>query len=233
MTRHASLDLAEVYPPFGVRITCGPLVLRGITDDDIMPLVEVARRGLHDADEEHSPLSFDWTAAPPQYLAINYARWAWGQRYQFTAKSWILALLVEHDGEVVGVQEGRGEQFARVRSVSTGSWLGRAAQGKGIGTLMRQAFCTFLVDELGALEVTSAAFTDNPASWRVSEKTGYRRLGTHRAARGRESVTDQVMYQLTPDTLVRPPHPLQVEGAEPLRRFLGLDSSAGGTAEQG
>lgn len=225
--------LAEVYPPLGLRISCGPLVLRGISDDDLMPLVELARLGVHDKDEESNPLGFDWTAAPPQYLAINYAKWAWRHRVNFTADSWILALLVEYEGRLVGVQEGKGEKFRATRSVSTGSWIGMAEQGKGIGTLMRQVFCTFLVDHLDAIEVMSSAFIDNPASQRVSEKAGYQRLGSRRASRGTRSGTVEVLYQLTPDTLVRPEQPLAVEGVEPLRRFLGLDGSNGGTAETG
>lgn len=226
-----SRTLEEVYPPFGLRVTCGDLVLRGITDELIMPLVEVARRGVHDKGEEENPLGFDWTAAPPRYLAINYARWAWGHRVNFTRDSFILALAVEYQGEIVGVQEGKGEKFPVTRSVSTGSWLGREFQGRGIGTLMRQVFCTFLIDQLGTQEVISGAFTDNPASQRVSEKTGYVRNGIHRIPRGTRSAADSLMYRLTPGTLVRPKEPVEVEGLEPLRRFLGLEGDAGGSAE--
>lgn len=223
--------LAEVYPPFGLRVACGDLVLRGITDDLIMPLVEVARRGVHDKGEEENPLGFDWTAAPPQYLAINYARWAWGHRVNFTRDSFILALAVEYEGEIVGVQEGRGEKFPVTRSVSTGSWLGREFQGRGIGTLMRQVFCTFLFDHLDAREVLSGAFLDNQASQRVSEKTGYVRNGVSRIPRGTRSAAESLSYRLTPGTLVRPKEPVDVEGVEALRRFLALDGAPGDTAE--
>lgn len=226
-----SQQLSEIYPPFGLRITCGDLVLRGITDADIMPLVEVARRGVHDKDEEHNPLGFDWTAAPPQYLAINYAKWAWGQRVHFTVDSWILALLVEHRGRVVGVQEGKGEKFRETRTISTGSWLGQEFQGQGIGTLMRQVYCAFAFDHLDATLLTSAAFTDNPASHRVSQKLGYRAVTERQAPRGTRSMSDEIVYHVTAETLVRPAADLVVEGMEPLRRYLGLDGSHGGTAE--
>ena len=223
-------SLAEIFPPLGLRITCGPLVLRGITDELIMPLVEVARAGVHDRDPAGTPLAFDWTAVPSQYLAINYAKWAWNNRNLFTADSWILPLAVEYEGALVGVQEGKGEQFRTARSSSTGSWLGISAHGRGIGTLMRQVFCTFAIDCLGAEEMLSEAFIDNPASARVSEKTGYRRIGTRPATRQFGDV-DEVMFRLGPETLVRPSQPLQVEGLEPLRRYLGLDGSAGDTSE--
>lgn len=226
-----SHSLAEVFPPFGLRVTCGPLVLRGITDELIMPLVEVARAGVHDQDPSASPLAFDWTAVPQQYLAINYAKWAWNNRNLFTADSWILALAVEYEGEVVGVQEGKGEKFRTDRSISTGSWLGRSAHGRGIGTLMRQVFCTFAIDHLGAEQMLSEAFIDNPASARVSEKTGYQRIGSRPVPRGQFGEVEEVMFRLTPQTLVRPDEPLLVEGLEPLRRYLGLDGSPGNTAE--
>lgn len=223
-------SLADVFPPFGLRITCGPIVLRGITDELILPLVEVARGGVHDQPRETSPLAFDWTAVDPRFLAINYAKWAWNNRLLFTADSFILALAVEFEGELVGVQEGKGESFRATRSMSTGSWLGRGAQGRGVGTLMRQVFCAFAFDHLGAEEMLSAAFVDNPASNRVSQKLGYRAQGTHRVARGRGAVDEQA-YLLTRDDFVRPEAPLQVEGLEPLLRYLGLDGSPGNSAE--
>jgi RimJ/RimL family protein N-acetyltransferase len=37
---------------------------------------------------------------------------------------------------------------------------------------MRQAICAFICDELEAGEITSGAFTDNPASLGVSRKVG-------------------------------------------------------------
>lgn len=227
MTR--SLD--EIFPPLGLRITCGPLLLRGITDDLIMPLVEVARAGVHDQDPSSTPLAFDWTAAPPQFLAINYAKWAWNNRLMFSANSWILALAVEYEGELVGVQEGKGERFLTTGTISTGSWLGLAAHGRGIGTLMRQVYCTFAFDHLDATAMLSEAFIDNPASARVSEKCGYERIGTRPVPRGTFGDVDEVMFRLTPENLVRPDEPLQVEGLEPLRRFLGLDGSSGNTTE--
>ena len=44
------------------------------------------------------------------------------------------------------------------------SWLGRGFQGRGIGTAMRRVICAFAFDHLDAEQVTSGAFSDNPAS---------------------------------------------------------------------
>ncbi len=48
-----------------------------------------------------------------------------------------LELVVVRDGTVVGTQGVGAHDFAVLRQVSTGSWLGRAYQGQGIGTQMR------------------------------------------------------------------------------------------------
>ena len=108
------------------------------------------------------------------------------------------------------------------RTGETGSWLGRAHQGRGIGTLMRQAICVTLFDHLGAEEITSAAFLDNPASLAVSRKLGYVDNGQIRRQRreGELAVTQQLI--LRPNDLVRPTHPVHVEGAASVRRLIGL-----------
>ena len=83
----------------------------------------------------------------------------------------------------------------------------------------------------GAEQMLSEAFIDNPASARVSEKTGYQRIGSRPVPRGQFGEVEEVMFRLTPQALLRPDEPLLVEGLEPLRRYLGLDGSSGNTAE--
>ena len=63
----------------------------------------------------------------------------------------------------MGVQGFAARDFPVLRTAETGSWLGAAFQGRGIGTRMRQAICAFLFDELGATQISSAAFVDNAA----------------------------------------------------------------------
>jgi RimJ/RimL family protein N-acetyltransferase len=108
--------------------------------------------------------------------------------------------------------------FPVTRTGETGSWLGQEFHGRGIGTLMRQAICVLCLDHLGFEEVTSGAFTDNPASLGVSRKVGYRRNGEQRLARKGELATN-VQLVLNPEDLVRPPYDVDVVGAE---QFLEL-----------
>ena len=69
------------------------------------------------------------------------------------------------------------------------------------------------LDHLGFEEVTSAAFTDNPASLGVSRKVGYRVDGTQRVVRMGASA-EQVRLVLRPADLVRPPYDVDVVGVD-------------------
>ena len=105
--------------------------------------------------------------------------------------------------------------------MQTGSWLGLRHQGRGIGTEMRAAVLSFAFDHLGAVRARSAAFVDNPASLRVSEKLGYRPDGTATIVRRGQATTD-VRLVLEPATFRRPAWELQVAGLDACLPMLGL-----------
>lgn len=215
------LTPVDLYPPLGLTIVAGPLELRGLADTDLAALCELALDGIHPADQ--MPFLFPWTEAPRADLARNTAQYHWGLRSRFTPAAWDLQLGVWLDGVLVGSQGFATRDYLVTRTGETGSWLGQAHQGRGIGTAMRQAICAFVFDHLDAATVTSSAFVDNPASMAVSRKVGYRPNGTRvlqRRVGERAELHDLV---LSPDDLVRGPHPLQVTGVEALRRAIGLD----------
>ena len=64
-----------------------------------------------------------------------------------------------------------------LRTVETGSWLGRAHQGRGLGTEVRRANLHLAFAGLGAAVAESGAMADNPASQAVSRKLGYAENG--------------------------------------------------------
>jgi RimJ/RimL family protein N-acetyltransferase len=97
--------------------------------------------------------------------------------------------------------------------------------GRGTGTLMRQAICVLCFDHLGFTEVTSGAFLDNPESRAVSRKVGYVENGRVRLKRRDTRAVNQQLL-LTPEALVRPPHPVEVDGVAGVRRLLGIDEQA-------
>lgn len=217
-------SLAALHPVLGLRITAGPLELHGITDEDLLRLGAVAEAGIHPAGE--MPFYRPWSEAGPGELTRNLAAYHWRNRAEGSPASWALELGVRYDGELVGCQGFSTSSYLVTRTGETGSWLGRAHQGRGIGTLMRQTICAFLFDHLDAAEVTSGAFLDNPASLAVSRKVGYRDNGRRRLERRPGELAVNQLLVLTPEALVRSEHPLEVEGLAAFRRFVGLDTDA-------
>lgn len=211
--------LTEIFPPLGLRVTCGPLELRGIGDSEMLALLDVVRGGIHPPDE--MPFYFPWTDASASDLPINYLQWWARGLATWSREAWSLDLCALWDGEVVGVQGVATRDFLTFRYGETGSWLGRPFQGRGIGTAMRQTLCALLFDHLDFEFITSAAFASNPSSLRVSEKLGFRDNGiSWNAPRGERAVTRRLL--LLPEDFVRG-EPITVEGVEPLRRFISLD----------
>ncbi|MDN5892633.1 MAG: GNAT family N-acetyltransferase [Nocardioides sp.] len=214
------MTVAELLPALGLRVTAGPVQLLGITDDLIPPLCQLAENGIHGEDER--PFYAPWSSAPPGILSRNTAQYFWRTRADFLPESWALNLAVLHDGELVGVQGITTENYWITRTGETGSWLGRRFQGQGIGTAMRQVMCAFLFDHLGAQEVTSAAFVDNPASLAVSRKVGYREGRERRMTRGSGEMALNRELVLDPADFVRGEDALSVEGLDAFRASIGL-----------
>jgi RimJ/RimL family protein N-acetyltransferase len=212
--------IADVYPELGLRITEGSLELRGLTDDDLAALGALAQRGVHPPEE--MPFYHPWTDAPTEQIPLGMAQYHWGRRAGFSPAAWSLDLGVWVDGELVGSQGFGTTDYLVRRTGETGSWLGIEHQGRGIGTRMRRAMCAFLFDHLDAVEITSGAFCDNPASIAVSHKVGYVDNGITRKKRRENEVAEHLSLRLTPDALVRG-DPIEVTGLEPLRRVIGLD----------
>lgn len=218
-----SRSLTDLLPVLGLRVTAGPLELRGITDDVLADLCGLAERGIHDPDQ--MPFYFPWTDAPADELARNTAQYHWRCRADFSPAAWDLHLATYVDGTLVGTQGFSTSDYLVTRTGETGSWLGREHQGRGIGTAMRQAMCALLFDHLGAAEITSGAFLDNPSSLAVSRKVGYRDNGVRRHKRREGELALNQRLVLTPDDFVRGPHDVEVEGLAAFRRSIGLDSA--------
>lgn len=217
--------LEQIWPPFALQVTAGPLQLTAVRDRDIPALVSLAEDGIHDP--AAMPFSPPWSAAPADALGRAMAAYYWGVRAGFGPDRWALELVARWDGVVVGVQAFSTVDYLVTRTGETGSWLGRAHQGRGIGTAMRQAICAFVFDHLDAEEVTSAAFVDNPASLAVSRKLGYADNGVFRRKRRDGELAMSRELTLKPEALVRSRHPTTVRGVEGLRRFVGLNDQAG------
>lgn len=150
------------------------LELRLATVAELRQLFRVAEAGIHDP--AAMPFGVAWTdhLAEESFLAHFRLKLA-----STTPDDWSMAFVAFAGGEPIGVQEIRGEGFADRGIVDTGSWLGSAWQGRGLGTEMRSAVLELAFTGLGAEVATSGAIDGNPASLGVSRKLGYELVGAH------------------------------------------------------
>lgn len=212
---------AKALPLLGLRITAGPVELRGVTDDLLGPMAQLAIDGIHDPD--YMPFYTPWSLASAEEMPRSMAQYHWGSRSRFAVDNWSADLAVSYEGELVGSQGISTHDYLVTRTGETGSWLSRRFQGRGIGTAMRQVLCAFVFDYLDAESITSGAYEDNLASLGVSRKVGYTENGTARHSRMGKPAT-LIRLLLKPENLVRYEHPLTVEGLPEFRRSIGLDA---------
>jgi RimJ/RimL family protein N-acetyltransferase len=215
----ARTTLTDAWPLFGLRIRSEHLVLRLPTDDDVLVLLDLAKSGIHDADE--MPFGVAWSVLPSPAFERGYVQHHWRGRADWTPAAWGLHLMVELDGKPVGAQSLNATDFAILRTVDTGSWLGRDFQGRGLGKEMRAAVLGFAFDGLRAQVATSGAFLDNAASNAVSRSLGYAEDG--RASLAPQGVAREVQrFRMTlAGWRARPRAPVTIEGLEACRELFG------------
>lgn len=185
------------------------LELRPDDDEGLFELVEVAKDGVHDPAE--MPFNVPWTDRIADDDGRGMVQFFWSQRAKLAAGDWTVTFLIRHEGKVIGVQDVGARDFAVLREVNTGSWIGRKFHGQGFGTEMRIAVLQFAFDHLGAHIARSAAWEGNHASNRVSEKLGYVHDGTIGLAPRGERL-EHVRLRLDAANFVRPEWNVQVEG---------------------
>ena len=217
------LDLVPLWPLFGLRLSTPRLELTPVGDGDLAELVAVARAGIHPP--ERMPFGVPWTLAAPQDLGPQTLQYFWRLRAELRPDRWQLPFVVRHEGVLVGVQDVKADGFAVPRTISTGSWLGRQFQGRGIGTEMRAAVLAFAFDQLGARRAESSAFADNPVSQAVSAKLGYADNGTQLLDRDGEAAVN-VRFVVTPASFVRPSWTLGLQGLGAALAQLGISRPA-------
>lgn len=172
---------------FDLAVTTPRIELRYPTDDLVLAVANAAAAGIHPPDE--MPFSIPWTRQPPGALERGVCQFLWSRRAGLTADDWGLPFVVIDAGQPIGIQEIFAKSYRITRTVETGSWLTRAAQGRGIGTEMRAGVLHLAFAGLVAHEAISGSFTDNPRSEAISRSLGYRPNGTtlvdreHRPAR--------------------------------------------------
>ncbi|HEY9286820.1 MAG TPA: GNAT family protein [Candidatus Dormibacteraeota bacterium] len=165
------MSLEHDWPLFGLNVTTPRLTLRHPTDADLERLNAIVGKGIHDP--AWMPFEIPWTDEPETMRPRHSLQHWWRTRAEWDATKWTLTMMVSEGSTVVGVQDLMATNFAVTREVASGSWLGRAYQGHGIGKEMRAAILHLAFAGLGAERATSGAFEDNAASIGVSRALGY------------------------------------------------------------
>src|SRR5687767_1545277 len=213
----AATPLEVVWPLFGLRIRSEHLVLRLPTDDDLVALLDLAKAGIHPPDE--MPFGIAWSVVEGAGFDQGFLAHHWSARGSWSVEDWRLNLLVEADGRPVGSQSVWGREFPIHRTVDTGSWLGRAFQGRGLGKEMRSAVLSFAFDGLGARFATSSAFLDNAASNAVSRSLGYEENGRGSLAPQGVARETQLFRMSAEAWRARPRPRVEIEGLDACRQM--------------
>jgi RimJ/RimL family protein N-acetyltransferase len=211
--------LQAVWPLFALRLRSEHLVLRPPTDDDLVGLIAVAKAGIHPPGE--MPFGVAWSTVTGPAYDRGFMQHYWGTRATFSPDLWFLNLMVEADGRPIGAQSIHAADFAVHRTVHTGSWLGRAFQGRGFGREMRAAVLGLAFDGLGAHLAESEAFLDNAASNGVSRSLGYELNGTGSLAPEGVARETQRFRMTLAGWRSRPRSPVSIEGLEGCRESFG------------
>ncbi len=213
------------WPLFGLRVRTPRLELRLPTDEDMVALIAAIDDGIHDPST--MPFLHPFTDTPvPRRRRDSLQHW-WRARAEWRPDHWNFTGAVVVGGRPVGCQDLLADDFGRLRSVRTGSWLARTHQGRGLGKEMRAAILHLAFAGLGAEEALSGAFWDNAASLGTSRSLGYEDNGEQRALR--RDVPDRTIgLRLTRDRWsARQRQDIEIEGLGPCLELFGVPATAG------
>jgi RimJ/RimL family protein N-acetyltransferase len=219
------MDRLEMWPVLGLKLCTPRLTMRPVDPELAFDLANLAAEGIHDPSV--MPFFIPWTDRPQPELQRSVLRYNHRSWADFEPDSWRLPLAVFEDGELAGMQEMTTHDFPVLRSFSTGSWLGRRFQGRGIGREMRAAVLHLGFAGLGAVRAVTDAYTDNPASLGVTRALGYRPDGTHWDLRRGEPAQCLRFTMDRSDWEAARRDDIHIEGVgDELLAFLGLHPAA-------
>ena len=165
----AADEVERGWPVLALRLNVGETTLRHVRERDLPHLAAILPDDYeHDPGIEPFP-GHDLAEHRQRILFQGY----WRSVGNWSPASWCLDFAVEHQGEVVGVQSVKAENFLAVRTVDSNSWLATTVRRRGLGVAMRRAVLALAFDHLGAHAAVTSARADNVASLGVSRRLGY------------------------------------------------------------
>ncbi len=173
--QHSPWPLAEL------EVITPTLRLCHVTDDHADQLARLAAEGIHDP--ATMPFAVPWTDAVSPELERNTVKYFRQTRAEVSTEHWDIPMAVMVDGDPIGVCAVTADGFPARRTVSTGSWLGRRYQGRGLGREMRAAALHLIFTGFDADLARTAAWHDNAASLGVTRSLPYAQTGSSRQSR--------------------------------------------------
>lgn len=216
--RHTFLCMSPHWPLAALSLRTPDLELRPVTEADLPALA--AR--LSD-DLEMDPTATRYAGlSDSANRAVALHQGYWRSLGTWRPESWALPFAVRHADDVVGTQTLEGEDFLRLRTVDSASWLAPGARGRGWGVQARAAILALAFGPLGAGAAVTSAWHDNGASLGVSRSLGYQPNGV--STHWREDHADEMVHlRLTREQWLDSPwrDRVAVLGFEPCRTFFG------------
>jgi RimJ/RimL family protein N-acetyltransferase len=207
------------WPMFDLRLTTDDLQLRHLTEPDLTSLASILP---DDAEQDPSSTSYPGLD-PDRNRAVVVHQDYWRARGNWRPESWALSFGAFRDGELMGYQGLEGDDFTRLRTVDSSSFLTTATRGHGLGKQMRAAVLALAFGPLGARFAITSAWTDNYASLGVSRALGYVDNGVTAHRRG-DMVGEMAHMRLTREQWFTSgwPDRVVVAGADHCMAFFGL-----------
>ncbi len=168
------------------------------------------------------PFSIPWTDLPSPQMEQEAMRFYARTRADTRPDAWNIQFAVLVDDVVVGACDLMAGDYPSLRQFTTGSWLGREFQGRGLGKELRMAALTLGFDGFGAEFALTGMWHDNAASKGVTESLGYEFEGRRRALR--RGIADEMFGYRMPrahwETVRR--DDITLVGVDRAREFLGI-----------
>jgi RimJ/RimL family protein N-acetyltransferase len=215
------VERAGLWPLFALTVRTPRVTMRSVDLDLAYELADLASEGIHDP--AFMPFYIPWTDLPSPELERGVLRYYFRTWAELTSDQWSIPLAVFEANELVGMQDFKTHDFAKLRSFSTGSWLGQRFQGRGIGKEMRAAALHLGFAGFDAVRAETDAYADNTASLAVTRSLGYRPNGSRWELR-RGEPAEYLRFTMDREhwqTIRRDDITIDGLGAE-LRSFLGL-----------
>src|SRR3954453_2028298 len=205
---------------FDIRLVTPDLVLRPVTEADLAALSDI----LPDSAEQNPASTTYAGLTESANRAVILHQDYWRAVGSWRPESWELGMAVFRGEELIGFQGLEGDDFARLRTVDSSSWLAGAAGGEGLGQQMRAAVLALAFGPLEARFAITSAWSDNAASLGVSRALGYQDNGVTAHRRG-DGAGEMVHLRLTRERWLASAWPdrVQVSGVERCLPFFGLE----------